>query len=388
MFAIAHLAHHLVTSLPEPLSPFIQDQFSLNVVQVGWMISAFNIAYGIGQLPSSWLAHRVGHRTLITVGICGVALIGFLIGLPLSYSTLIVLLVIMGLVGGGYHPSALPLISASVDPKIRGRALGLHQIGGSSSFFLVPLIGVAIAGAWNWRGSFISLAIPTMIIGIFLYIVLTRDKHAHLEDNMTQEAQDEPADSYATLKHLAVFIILSTFTHIVAHSVKALIPIFMVDTLSWSEGSAGAFLAIFYSTGVLTSLLGGYLSDRFGPVRVIVIISLIGGAAIYLLDIAPNAALIGVVTFVIGMVVHMRMVASSAYIVGKTAPHHRAWVFGIYFAIIQSNSSLTQVVGWLIDRWDYTTAFIVTAVATIAVTIICTLLLRVGRNKPRVAAIT
>jgi len=352
------------------------------------MISAFNIAYGLGQLPASWLAHRIGHRTLITVGICGVALVGFLIGIPLSYPTLIVLLVIMGLVGGGYHPSALPLIAASVNPKIRGRALGLHQIGGSISFFLGPLIGVAIAAAWGWRDSFIGLAIPTMIFGIVLYIILTRDKHAHLEHNITKEVKDDPTASYATLKHLAVFIILSTFTHIVAHSVKALIPIFMMDTLFWSEGSAGAFLAIFYSTGILTSLLGGYLSDRFGPTRVIVIISLIGGAAIYLLGVAPSAALIGVVTFIIGMVVHMRMVASSSYIVGKTALRHRAMVFGIYFAIMQSNSSLTQVVGWLIDRWDYSTAFNVAAIATIAVTVICAVLLRGNSKKTRVSALT
>jgi len=345
------------------------------------MISAFNISYGLGQLPSSWLAHRIGHRTLITVGICGVALVGLIIGIPQSYPMLIVLLVIMGLVGGGYHPSALPLISALVDPKTRGRALGLHQIGGSSSFFLVPLIGVAIARAWGWRSSFIGLAIPTMIFGILLYILLTRDKHAHMEHKITEEVQDDPTTSYATLKHLAVFIILSAFTHIMAHSVKALIPIFMEEELLWSEASAGSFLAIFYSTGILTSLLGGYLSDRFDPVRVIVVISLIGGAAIYLLDIAPSAALIGVVTFTIGMVVHMRMVASSAYIVGKTAPRHRAMVFGIYFAIMQSNASLTQVVGWIIDRWDYSIAFIVAAIATIAVTIICALFLRGNRNQ-------
>lgn len=343
------------------------------------MISAFNISYGLGQLPAGWLADRIGPRTLITIGICGVALVGFLIGIPQSYTMLIVLLVFMGLVGGGYHPSAIPLIAASVDPKIQGRALGLHQIGGSSSFFLVPLIGAAIASAWSWRGSFIGLSIPTMIFGIVLYIVLVRKKGK----DSTQEAQDDngqtPAAS-APLRILVAFIILSTFTHIVAHSIKAFIPFYMVENFGWGEEAAGAFQSIFYSTGILVSLLGGYLSDRFGAVRVVVIISVIGGAAIYLLDIAPNAALVGIITFIIGMVVHMRMVASSAYIVSKTPAKYKSTVIGVYFALMQSNSALALVAGWFIDSWGYSTTFIISAAATVAITLVCAVFLRNDSN--------
>jgi MFS family permease len=32
-----------------------------------WWVTAFNIAYGIGQLPAGWLADRFGPRLLITV---------------------------------------------------------------------------------------------------------------------------------------------------------------------------------------------------------------------------------------------------------------------------------------------------------------------------------
>jgi FSR family fosmidomycin resistance protein-like MFS transporter len=387
LFALAHLAHHLVTSLPEPLGPLIADEFSLNEFQAGWMISAFNISYGLGQLPAGWLADRIGPRTLITIGICGVALVGFIIGIPQSYPMLIALLVLLGLMGGGYHPSAIPLISASVNWKVRGRALGLHQIGGSSSFFLVPLIAAAIASAWNWRGSFIGLSIPTMIFGIVLYILLVRKK-----DNggaqAAEEGHDEEPSGSTPLKTLVAFIILSTFTHIVAHSVKAFIPFYMVEHFNWSEATSGTFMSIFYSTGILVSLLGGYLSDRFGAVRVVVIISLIGGVAIYLLDIAPNAAIVGVITFIIGMVVHMRMVASSAYIVSKTPLRHKSTVIGIYFALMQSNSALALVTGWFINRWGYSPTFIISAASTVIITIICAMFLRGSGNKRRVATLT
>ena len=138
------------------------------------MVSVFSLSYGIGQLPAGWLADRIGPRILITIGICGVALVGLLVGLSQTYIMLIVLLALMGVVGGGYHPSAAPMISASVEPKNRGRALGFHLIGGSGSFFLAPLVAAATATTWGWRGSFIGLAVPTMIFGITFYVLLGR----------------------------------------------------------------------------------------------------------------------------------------------------------------------------------------------------------------------
>jgi len=117
---MAHFSHHLMTALPAPLLPLIRNNFALNYTQSGWVVSVFSLSYGFGQLPGGWLADRLGPRILITVGICGVALVGFLVGLSQTYIMLIALLALMGLIGGGYHPSAAPLISASVKPKKSG----------------------------------------------------------------------------------------------------------------------------------------------------------------------------------------------------------------------------------------------------------------------------
>ena len=90
-------------------------------------------------------ADRMGPRILITIGICGVALMGFFVGLSHTFAFMLFFLALMGFLGGGYHPSSPPLISALVEPKCQGQALGLHVIGGGASYFLAPLIAAAIA---------------------------------------------------------------------------------------------------------------------------------------------------------------------------------------------------------------------------------------------------
>ena len=93
LFVLAHFGHHLLTALPIPLSPFIQDDFTLDYTQTGLVISAFTLAYGIGQLPAGWLADRIGTRIVVTIGICGVAVAGFLVGLSQTYIMMLIFLV-------------------------------------------------------------------------------------------------------------------------------------------------------------------------------------------------------------------------------------------------------------------------------------------------------
>jgi len=136
--------------------------------------TAFALANGAGQLPAGFLADRVGPRILITVGILGVAIAGVLVGLSQTFVMLLICLVIMGLLAGGYHPAATPLISKSIPEQQRGRALGFHLIGGNASFFLGPIIAGATASIWGWRGSFLWLAVPTALFGLYFFWYLRR----------------------------------------------------------------------------------------------------------------------------------------------------------------------------------------------------------------------
>ncbi|MEW5816910.1 MAG: MFS transporter, partial [Spirochaetota bacterium] len=179
LYIFAHFSHHIMTALITPLLPFMRNEYSLNYTKAGFVVSAFTLSYGLGQLPAGWVADRLSSRTVITIGITGVGLAGALAGLSQNYTILVMCLVLMGLAGGGYHPSAAPLISSSVEKRNQGKALGLHVIGGSASHFLSPLVGVGIASLLGWRGAFLGLSIPVSIFGVVFYILLgKRNKKA------------------------------------------------------------------------------------------------------------------------------------------------------------------------------------------------------------------
>ncbi|MFC1874921.1 MFS transporter [Chloroflexota bacterium] len=368
----AHFSHHILTALVIPLLPFIRDEFSLDYAQSGLVLSVFAISYGIGQLPAGWLADRIGPRILVTVGISGVALSGLLVGFSQTYIMMLVFLALMGLTGGGYHPSAVPLISASVEPKNRGRALGLHQIGSSASHFLVPLIAAAIATAWGWRGSFIALAIPAIVFGMVFYVLLDRRVHPiKAEYRIAHKVNDAPS-SPKRLSHLVPFMVLVTFTAAVLFSTAPFIPLFLVDHFNISEGQAAASLALFYSAGLWMSPLGGYLSDRFGRLPVILGVCLFTGPVIYLLNLAPDVLSISVIMVAIGMLTFTLLPVSEAYIMGQIPENRRSTVLGIYyFFAMEAGSILTPGLGYLIDQSGFYSSFLVIGAAILTVTFVC-----------------
>ena len=373
---LAHFSHHLLTALPVPLLPFIRDDFALDYTQAGLVVSVFSLSYGISQLPGGWLADRIGPRIMITIGICGVALVGFLVGLSQTYIMLLALLALMGVVGGGYHPSAAPMISASVEPRNRGRALGFHLIGGSGSFFLAPLIAAAIAAIWGWRGSFIGLAIPTMIFGIIFYVLLGRRAKISKTQQTITRHHDETPSPPGYLRRLVPFMILTTFTGAVTFSTIAFIPLFMVDHFGVGEGTAAAFISIIYSAGLWASPLGGYLSDRLGSVPVMLAVCLITGPLIYLLSLASYSLGIGALLLAIGFVIYIRMPTSESYIIGQAPERHRSMIYAIYYSAgIEGGAVLTPVMGFFIDRFGFYSSFTIAGIAVVAMTLICSVFL-------------
>jgi MFS family permease len=345
------------------------------------VLSAFTLSYGISQLPAGWLADRIDRRILMVIAICGVGLAGVLVGLSQTHTMLIVFLVLMGVLGGGYHPSATPMVSALVESKKRGRTLGIHEIGGGASFFVVPLVAAAIAAAWGWRGSFIGLAVPTVIFGIIFYKVLGRRAAMSRTQPRITGHHEDAAPQPGHLRRLVALMILSVGTGGLAASVTASLPLYMVDHFGASEQTAAYLMAIYYSAGLWASPLGGHISDRLGRVPVLVVISLICGAAIYLLNIASYGMGIFALLWIIGITTFVRLPVSEAYIIGQTTERNRSTVYGIYyFSMTESGAVLAPIMGLIIDHFGFYNGFTIASVAIAVVVLACSPFLRGSRD--------
>jgi FSR family fosmidomycin resistance protein-like MFS transporter len=368
LFILAHFGHHLVSNMLAPLTPYIRDEFALNYTEVGWLSLSFTIAYGVSQLPTGWLADRFGARALLTVGVSGVALAGILVGLSPSYVAMVMFFILMGLLGGSYHLAAAPLISASVVPERRGRALGFHQIGGSVSYFLAPLIAAGIAGyVMGWRAPFIIVGAIMLAFGLAFYFLLGRRAKMAPEAAAPRAAKEEPAPR--PKRETIAFLVLSAMGQTVAVALLAYVPVFAVDHFGVSNDTGAFLLAIVYAGG-LTAPLGGFLADRWGAVRVLLAMSIAAVPMLWLLNVVSFGWGLYVVLFMIGVFTFITLPVSEVYLLARADPKRRSTMLGVYYMASRGGTGvLTLGAGYLIDRAGFTLTFNVLTIILLAFTL-------------------
>jgi len=255
-----------------------------------------------------------------------------------------------------------------VKPEYRGRALGLHQIGGTVSFFLAPLIAAAIAGALGWRGTFITIAAPTLCLGIIFYLILGRMGHAGApvaKGAGAPAGQPETAD----LRQLLAFVSVGISSMILIQSTLALVPLYAVDVLGAAEEQSAALLSVAYFGGIWGGPIGGYLSDRLGRVPVIVAVGLVSGPAIYLLNHVSLGMSLYAVLLLMGITMHIGMPVVESYIISRVSPEKRSTVLGIYYMISRGGPTITILLGHLIDAYQFTVTLtgVSVVMATVAI---------------------
>ncbi|MFO8090432.1 MAG: MFS transporter [Desulfatiglandaceae bacterium] len=379
LFVIAHTGHHIVSALLTPLLPFIRSDFSLDYTRVGMLVSAYSLAYGVSQLPAGWLADRIGPRIVLTCGVSGVALAGIIAGLSPYYSLLAGMLILMGIMGGGYHPAASPLVSAAVETRYRGRALGIHQVGGSLSFFSAPLIAAGLTAVLGWRGTFLAVSIPTFIFGIIFYLLLGRlDNGRDSKKSPGESTETEDGSAFDTRRRMSAVLICGITVMVSLYSTISFIPLYLVDAFGISGEKAAAMLALCLSGGLWAGPLAGFVSDRIQrKVPVILAAGLIGGPAVFMMNVIPYGWVFFGLLMIVGMSQNLNLPIVEAYVISNTSRKRRSTILGIYYFGSRGGTGVAApIIGLLIDRYGFYASFTLVAVTIVTVTIVCGIFMR------------
>ncbi len=365
----------MVGAMLRPLMPMIRTDFNLSYTQAGWTMSAFSLTNGISNLPSGWLADRIGPRVMVLLSVTGVAIAGLFIGLSHSYSALIGFLVLAAIMGGGYHPASSAAISLSVPSEYRGRSLALHFVAGGSAFWVVPLLVAPIAVAWGWRGPYLTLTTPTILLGILLYILIGSRRYIRVGES-TKVDKEVTTSARIPWRKLLPFIIITVTTGTMIQSVNSYLSLYAVDKLGITAAAAAMLMAITPAVILVAAPLGGYLSDRFGSVPVLLLASSLAIPLVYLLGAAHNVATLAALMVAIGIVSNARIPTSESYITGNTPQHRRAMVLGLYFfSETEVAGVLAPVMGSLIDRFGFDSTFAIASASIAMVVVVCSLFL-------------
>lgn len=378
-FCYTHLSHDMTTGLLISLLPFIRQDMELNYFQAGLLVSAYSVTSGFSQILGGWVADRIKRRWIsIMMGLLGVGVSGFAAGLMPSYYTLLIAMVFMGIFAGFYHPSAVPALSSLFEDR-RGKAIGLHMIGGSVGFGIGPFIGTAIAATLNWHMAFTILCLPALIAGVWVALWLrkiepvapsgTRGMPVPVGgQSVTVTGGPALRQVLESVAPVVILVVIVTFT---SGSLLPFVPLYLVDHNGLTTTMAAIWTSVIRASGIVGSLLGGWLSDRWGNKRTVLVSLVAIGPAMLLFTTGNYFPLLAVIMMAIGILWTMRETAVQTYLMGKTPLNLHGIVFGIYFGIGQQGQSLLQpVYGGLMDMLGIANIFFYVALISVATSIV------------------
>ena len=372
LFILAHFMHHVPGLLIQPLSPYIRDALHLDYSQVAWLSSAYTFSYGLSNLPAGWLGGRIAPRLLITIGVVGVAIGGLVAGLSTSYLMLIIAMLLIGILGGGYHSSASPIISDATPPEKRGSNLGLHQIGGTASNIIVPLFAAALVGLLTWRGLYILSAVIAIPIGLYLYTLLKRRHLGDVPPKIQADAANNSINKKINTRRLIAFVAMGAAVQVFTTTALNFVPLLVVDKFHGTEWAGAAILSLGHVVGLAAGPLGGNISDRLGKVPVMLVVSLAAGPIIFLLSLGTHWWLLPLVLLAMGACMYVAMPVTESYVISNVSNRNSTSVLGVYYFVSRGGPAvLLQVIGNLLDRYSFSVAFTVIGGTLFAVALIC-----------------
>src|SRR5436305_4913183 len=172
LVSAAHAVIHAVAVLMPLIYPFIQKEYNLSYTQIGLIVAIPNAVGGFLQIVFGLLSRYVLRKVMLGVGNILVGISTFFTGTITGFWSLMIWSMLSRIAGAPQHPVGSSYLSDRYGRKRHGFALAWHVAGGNIGTLAVPLIAGSLLGLWGWRPVLYLAALPGILIGIAILILV------------------------------------------------------------------------------------------------------------------------------------------------------------------------------------------------------------------------
>ena len=281
----------MVWVLLGPLAPFVREQFALTATEQGLLVAVPLLGGAFFRPVLGILGDRIGGRRagLLAMGLTVVPLV-----MGWRFATSIAHLYAIGLmlgIAGASFAVALPLASGWYPPEYQGLAMGIAGAGNSGSL-IATLAAPRLAERVGWTITLGMMILPVLVV-LVLFAVMAKDSPRR-SAGLTWRDYAAVAKERDTIWFS--FLYSLTFGGFVGFT--SFLTTFFRDQYHVSRVAAGDFTTIVVVAGSLLRPLGGWLSDRIGGYRVLLLVLAAISCCVFSAATLPALPIVVAVLFV------------------------------------------------------------------------------------------
>jgi len=343
-----HVFHDSIADGLAVLLPFWRSAFQLSLTQVGFIVTCFESATALFQVPAGFLGERYGERRLLTLGTFVTALCFMLLAFTGNIYHLGILLIIGGLGAGVQHPLSSAMVSKAYAGGNRRVALGTYNFTGDMGKFLFPAIAAIVLSVTGWRQLCFGYGLVGLAMTAFLYLMLRWVQIGGADFHAAGVREKSNGWGIENKKGFLSLSLIGFIDAAVRTSLITFLP-FVLISKGMPMESSGLALSLLFIGGACGKFACGFLAEKIGIIRSIVITEAVTGFGILYLY---TAGLTGIFIFL--PVLGMALNGTSSVLYGTVADFvsasHVPRAFSLFYtAIIVAAALAPPIFGWISD---------------------------------------
>ncbi len=350
------LSHVYILCLP-PLFPLLHVELGVSFAALGLVLTVFNVASGMTQIPVGFLVDRLGGPVIVAAGLAIEAGAVLFMGLAPEYAILLALGVVAGVGHSVFHPAGYSIISANVDHGRIGKAFSLHTFAGHLGSAAAPATVILIATLFSWRHALVSIGVLGLLA--MMVILSQRERLTGVAPAPSSEGGGG-RDGTSTKGGIAMLLsapMLFMFLFFVSTSLTTSgVQSFSIAAMGVVHGAPLAAAGVALTGYLLASsagiLAGGVLADRVRRHDLVAIVAfaLTAVVMIGLGSVALPMAVVVVVFTLVGFVQGLVRPARDMLVKAATPAGGLGKAFGFVSTGISVGGALAPILfGWLMD---------------------------------------
>jgi MFS family permease len=349
----------LVRMIVPPLLPLIEKDFGISHAEAGILMSSYFIIYGLMQIPAGIFSDRLGRKRMMTIGIIGTSTITLALWRVDNYVFMVILRLLLGVFSGLWYAPGLALVTTSASMNDRGKALGLTLTANSVSNLLVFIIvGTFVDNNTSWRPFFLLCAILGFISSALFMIILREGKTVKVTSDVIAENRSPKLKEIASSRTVQSVLSYRLVTALSWGSLMTFMPTFLVLEKNLSIKDTSLTL-LFQSFGmILSGLISGYLTDKIGYRRPILISTISISLMAALLPMIPAGIYLILLFFMWGILGDLANSPIQVFLSKAVPEEARGTFFGLQNGVGFIGSAIGPVIlGFIADVMGFNTFF-------------------------------
>jgi len=276
--------------------PAVAADFGRTIPDIALAISVTLAFRPVGAFIFGLMADRYGRRLPLMIDLVFFSIVEVLSGLAPNYATFMVLRALFGIGMGGEWGVGASLAMEKVPRRWRGVLSGLLQEGYATGYLLAACAFFFVYPHFGWRAMFFLGGAPALLAVFIRLKVKESDVWAKTRHNDWSQLGRAIVSNWRLFLYLALMMTMMNF---VSHGTQDMYPTFLQKQRGFTPRQA-AVIAMIYNVGAICGgIVIGYLSDRIGRRRAMVIALLLAIFAIPLWAYAPTTVLLVVGAFIL-----------------------------------------------------------------------------------------